>query len=173
LINVTLSSNHAYAGGGLFNSNTAELVSVTLSGNVATFGGGINTSLGTTTLRNTVIAHGTQGANCYTAAGPGSYYMSIGFNLSDDASCAADLVVAGDRNSQDARLGALADNGGQTLTHLPAADSPLVDLGECQFGIPTDQRGVARPQGDYCDTGAVERRFTDGFNLVHLPFLRR
>ena len=173
LSNVTLSGNHAYGGGGIFNSEAATLQSVTLSGNYATFGGGINTNGGNTNLRNTVIAHGIQGVNCYKAAGPGSYITSINYNLSDDASCAADLNQTHDRNSMDARLGALLDNGGTTLTHLPEADSPLVDQGECQFGLELDQRGVSRPQGAACDTGAVERRVNEGGNFTFLPVVLR
>ena len=70
---------------------------------------------------------------------------------------AADTVVA------DVGLGALADNGGPTATHLPVAGSPAVDrvaigtAGLCDGTVPTDQRGVARPSGAGCDAGAVER----------------
>ncbi|MEZ5209162.1 MAG: choice-of-anchor Q domain-containing protein [Acidimicrobiales bacterium] len=56
----------------------------------------------------------------------------------------------------DVGLGPLADNGGPTLTRLPAPGSPLLDraVGTCG---PADQRGLPRPQGPACDTGAVER----------------
>ena len=57
------------------------------------------------------------------------------------------------------RLGALADNGGLTLTHLPLSDSPAIDAGN---NIPTfanDQRGNGFPRtnGAGTDIGAVER----------------
>jgi hypothetical protein len=57
------------------------------------------------------------------------------------------------------RLSPLADNGGPTLTHALRAGSPAIDHaapGPCDTR--RDQRGVARPQGDRCDIGAVERR---------------
>lgn len=86
-----------------------------------------------------------------------------GYNLSGDAanSCA---FTAGQHDlvQTDPQLGALADNGGPTLTQLPAADSPALDVipsgsAGCTSGT-TDQRGVARPQpaDGLCDVGAVE-----------------
>jgi hypothetical protein len=58
----------------------------------------------------------------------------------------------------DPGLGPLADNGGPTLTHLPASNSPSVDAGDpAVAGAPaTDQRGQARIQGAAIDIGAVE-----------------
>jgi len=54
-------------------------------------------------------------------------------------------------------------NGGPTQTLLPQPGSGLIDaipVASCQAdgasGITTDQRGVARPQGAGCDSGAVE-----------------
>ena len=58
----------------------------------------------------------------------------------------------------DAKLGALADNGGPTKTHLPQAGSPLIDAGDPAFAAPpsTDQRGYARVYNSRIDVGAVE-----------------
>lgn len=59
----------------------------------------------------------------------------------------------------DPMLGALADNGGPTLTHLPQTGSPAIDAGDqaaCDSdGITTDQRGFKRVDGK-CDIGSVE-----------------
>ena len=66
----------------------------------------------------------------------------------------------------DPGLGPLSDNGGPTLTHRPAEDSPLVDAGDPSLDpsneippIDTDQRGegFARVFGFVADIGAVER----------------
>lgn len=87
--------------------------------------------------------------NC---AGP--TIVDDGYNFVDDDSCGP--IAA---NGADPQLGALADNGGTTPTRLPAGTSPLVDAiptADCDPAIATDQRGVARPQGDGCDIGAVE-----------------
>ena len=59
-----------------------------------------------------------------------------------------------DPQFRDPQLQALADNGGPTRTMAIAAASPAFNAGaDCP---PTDQRGVARPQGEGCDLGAFE-----------------
>jgi hypothetical protein len=52
-------------------------------------------------------------------------------------------------------LDPLADNGGFTKTHALRPGSVAIDMvvREC---LPTDQRGIARPQGPKCDVGAYE-----------------
>lgn len=109
-------------------------------------------------LFGTVLADPVGGGNCSDL----EVFTSLGYNYSTDASCpfaAVGDVVGG----ADPGLGALADNGGPTLTRLPARTSPLVDaipVDRCQAataaGVTTDQRGVARPQIGGCDIGAVE-----------------
>jgi hypothetical protein len=63
---------------------------------------------------------------------------------------------------QDPLLGALADNGGPTFTHLPGDGSPPIDAvpsGSVGCGGPVvnDQRGEVRPVNGACDAGSVER----------------
>jgi hypothetical protein len=58
----------------------------------------------------------------------------------------------------DPGLGALADNGGPTLTQRPVVGSPLRNAVGCRSAVPIDQRGVRRPIGARCDIGAVESR---------------
>ena len=55
-------------------------------------------------------------------------------------------------------LGALADNGGPTLTQLPLNGSPALDPtgGATSSGFATDQRGFTRILGSAMDIGAVE-----------------
>ena len=103
------------------------------------------------TLTNTILA-ASGGGNCT------GVITSGGHNLASDGTCTA-LVAGGDQPNTDPQLGSLADNGGPTLTHLPASSSPAIDAGGSGAnGCPaTDQRGVARPQGPACDSGAVER----------------
>jgi CSLREA domain-containing protein len=62
-----------------------------------------------------------------------------------DASC-------GGANA-DPKLGSFGDNGGPTKTLLPGPGSPALDGSSCTGA---DQRGVPRPQGPACDSGAVE-----------------
>jgi hypothetical protein len=83
--------------------------------------------------------------------------VSSGHNLDSDGTCG--LGDPTDQSGVDPLLGPLADNGGPTLTHLPAVASPLLDhvpVGVNGCGTLPDQRGVARPQGTHCDIGAVE-----------------
>ena len=76
-------------------------------------------------------------------------------------------TLAGDTASNligiPANLMALADNGGLTDTHLPAATSPAVNAGnpagctdEQGVILSVDQRSQTRPTGMRCDIGAVE-----------------
>jgi len=145
LTNVTLSGNSATSsGGGLYNlgSGTATLTNVTFTGNSATSnGGGIYRSSGTVTVKNTIVANSRSGANC------AGVVIDSGFNLATDTSCGVNYV-------RDILLGALADNGGPTLTHMPQPGSWAIDHGaDCPE---LDQRGIGRPQGPACDIGAVE-----------------
>jgi hypothetical protein len=63
----------------------------------------------------------------------------------------------------DPLLGLLADHGGPTWIRPPLLGSPALDAipigtpGLCDGAVPTDQRGIPRPQGGACDIGAVER----------------
>jgi hypothetical protein len=84
----------------------------------------------------------------------GALFVSLGHNLFSDKPAAAldptDLV------NTDPLLGALADNGGPTLTHALLPGSPAIDAGVAVPGVTTDQRGVSRPQGIAPDIGAFE-----------------
>ena len=81
---------------------------------------------------------------------------SSGHNLASDSTCV--LSATGDKSSVDPKLGPLADNGGPTKTHALLPGSPVFDAGSpnCPPPPATDQRGVARPQGQVCDIGAFE-----------------
>lgn len=167
LTNCTISGNTAAVnGGGLFllaNSGlpSANLMNVTVAENDAAAAGGIyhpGTSLsGDITLQNTLLAQNS-GGNLVRANTTGGTIKSNGSNLSDDDSGNALLTAAGDKSgtSFDAKLGPLADNGGETQTHLLGIGSDAIDAGN-PAGAPTvDQRGVPRPQGPAFDIGAVE-----------------
>lgn len=142
-------------GGGLDTNGALTLVYATVTQNTDTVGAA---NLGFQALASfaSVIAHPLGGgANCETTG------TSDGFNFTDDTSCG--FPAADTHAGADPLLGALAANGGPTLTQLPQPGSPLVDAipaSSCQAdgaaGITQDQRGVTRPQGPGCDVGAVE-----------------
>ncbi len=148
--NDTLSGNTATIQGGGVDAESgtsASLTNVTLSGNAAPSGGGIYSGGASVALTNTLVAHGSAGANCNVALGGGS-------NLSDDGSCG---FGSGRDSLADLMLGPLARNGGPTLTGLPHLGSPALDSGQPLGAPPTDQRGIPRPQNTLIDVGAVER----------------
>jgi hypothetical protein len=177
LTNSTVSSNGAAdMGGGIFNLGGAvSLTHVTITLNRADsnadeygVGGGIFNGLlddvsGTIVLKNTILA----GNRDTTGDGPDCWgaISSLGHNLIQNT---FDCVFSGDSADdivgEDARLGALANNNGPTLTHALLDGSPAIDavpLGACVDVagnlISTDQRGLRRPSGTACDTGAYER----------------
>ena len=176
----TIAANVASGGGGLARtSGAAVLTNVTVSGNVAngTQGGGLHHLGGTLSLTYTTV-HDNAAASAPALFGEGGSITvrgsilsgvggdcvadvtSLGHNQGTDASC--DLDEATDQPSTTVQLGALADNGGGSPTHLPAGGSAGADAiapgtgGLCDGSIAVDQRGMARPQGPGCDVGAVE-----------------
>lgn len=151
--NTTVHGNGGDDGYGVYVGNTygaAVLQNVTATGN--DFALGLSQELSSVTIRNTLLV-GNQAA-C------DQVYPSGGHNLTGDPSCG--FAAAGDVVGA-AKLGPLADNGGTTLTRMPAADSPAVDAGTVTGCPAMDQRGTTRPRdgdGDgvaTCDIGAVER----------------
>ncbi len=163
VLNSTFSGNTstAWHGGGIFhtdgelavtNSTFAENVAPggTASGIlVATFGTPANA-----TLTNNVLAGFGGAFACAIEGGGAATITSGGFNVISDGSC---NPGADDLSSTDALLGALADNGGPTLTHGLGVGSPAIDFADAGVCPATDQRGVARPVGAGCDSGSVEQ----------------
>jgi hypothetical protein len=102
--------------------------------------------VGTASLTSSILA----GNGPFACEGPISASTSdtIGFDAASPSCPGADV---------DPLLGTLADNGGPTLTHALAENSPALGIGVAGSCPATDQRGVARPQGTGCDAGAFER----------------
>jgi predicted outer membrane repeat protein len=173
LRNITFSRNSAKSlGGGIYNQGVVMLTNVTLNSNSAMpgAGGGIhNNGLDNyATLKNTILAGDPASSNCVNEND--AAFLSTGFNISDDSSCVTYFTQPSDHSNLYPLLGPLADNGGFTMTHLPAPNSPVIDKGQCLEQIPSDQRGVARPQGPACDIGAVEVEVQVNFPL-YLPMV--
>jgi hypothetical protein len=160
----TVSGNAAKVDGGgiaTTSSGTTSLAFVTVTGNVSDSdengtgdGGGI-AAIGPTVASGSILgANRDPGDQAPDCAG---VLESRGRNLVTDAAGCA-LTGGGDTDltGVDANLGPLADNGGPTLTHAPLEGSPALDAAGADGCSDSDQRGVARPQGDACDVGAVE-----------------
>lgn len=147
--NSTLSDNSASAyGGGILNIGYGIITinSSTLSGNSASLlGGGIenyNTE-NTISIRNSIINNSSSGGDCHNSG----TVIDNGHNIVKDNSC-------GFTGGSDPLLGPLQDNGGVTYTHALLPGSPAIDAGNTL--LTTDQRGIARPQGNNDDIGAFE-----------------
>ncbi len=164
-----------YGGGVNLGSATAEITNVTFAGNIAgSVGGGLNSELG----GHVAFAFVTVTANEATAIDGGGLGTSENLHLRDSivvgntapkgADCenvvsseggnvaGATCGVSGpsDLTTATAGLGLLE---GSPIPFLePLAGSPALDraLAPCPA---TDVRGVSRPQGGACDSGAVER----------------
>ena len=152
----TFSSNTTpQNGGGLQSSGSSTATNVTFQSNQAAGGGAIRVFSGTTTVRNSIMANNT-GGNCLGAL------TSQGNNLEFPGNTCGLNPGLGDILNANPLLGALANNGGPTLTHLPAANSPVIDAGTNAGCGPLDQRQTGRPidgNGDgnnVCDIGSVE-----------------
>jgi predicted outer membrane repeat protein len=156
ITNSTISGNRAFGGnnealgGGLLilgNGQPFQIVHSTITQNQSdAFGGAIH-SQANGILANTIVSSNTApgGQQCFAQLTNGGGAMQF---PDSNPRCANAIAVA------NPLLGALANNGGFTQTHLPQGGSPLVNAVGCPISI--DQRGVARPQGPACDVGSVE-----------------
>jgi hypothetical protein len=117
------------------------------------------------TIKNTIATNNSTGD---VSGGSTGTFVSGGYNLIGDGSAApgfmdganGDQVGGGANPVIDAKLAALADNGGPTQTMALLSDSPALDAGAPAFAPPpsTDQRGAGFPrvQGSRLDIGAFE-----------------
>jgi hypothetical protein len=178
--NSTIYDNQAgaYPGGGIYHAGDPQgdpglvLTGSTITHNQADRGGGVgsNGSSGWTSpiLRDTIVSDNTAADGPDVSANDGS--MDAGFSLIGVVDPDTSINTVGPNLiGQNPQLGALADNGGSTLTQKPAPTSPVVDAGSA-FGLTSDQRGEGRPfdaitanavGGDASDIGAVELQVSD------------
>lgn len=198
IVNSTISGNKAinteFGGGGIKNWNgRLRITHSTITGNTTAYAGGGVASWndlftrtyvkGTIIWGNSRITGAAPVADDVAAVETGNRYSSLGNNLIGAAGLNVDFTqefnAIGDQTAvADAKLGALASNGGETQTHALLAGSPAIDLGTCADHagntVAVDQRDVARPQGGNCDIGAFELQSsgttpTFTFDLSGLP----
>jgi CSLREA domain-containing protein len=126
----------------------ATLTHVTLTANSAAgVGGGIDGAGGTITAANSIVSGNVAAPPNLNCAG---VLVDQGGNVEfAAASCPAGFLHA------DPRLTGLANNGGPTQTvALQPGSAAIHHVSTCV--LPTDQRGVARPVGSACDSGAYQ-----------------
>jgi CSLREA domain-containing protein len=170
IANSTISSNRSTNfGGGVWSVGQLTMNNVTVSDNSSNiYGGGVYSEGGSIFTRNTIIAGNSSsyGADVY-----GMGFATLGNNLVGNPAGSAAFAngVNGDKVGQNAQLGALANNGGQTDTHGLSAVSPALDAGNncvvnagCGSNSPVsltaDQRGAgfSRQSNGSVDVGAFE-----------------
>ncbi len=201
----TFSGNSAGDRGGaiaVFASNAVlNIENSTFANNTAaTTGGALDMNAGTATISNSLFAlnhisgMAVGDPTININLGGSGVINTLGYNGITDNSGATVAFPAGvpninndyagtALNTLNARIDALADNGGPTRTHALQSSSGLLDAGSCT-GETRDQRGYSNPinpgriidlpgpdnADDGCDVGAFERgaqppvlNFTDGF----------
>jgi hypothetical protein len=163
--NCTISGNAAVAGGGLYNSATADLDACTIADNSAAVGGGIdNQTGGGATLKDTIVA-----ANLGTGGSPGDIgggdavgvvgtYDLVGTGGSGGIAGGIGDVVLTDLASLG--LAPLGDYGGPTQTMPLLPGSAALGRGTAIAGVSTDQRG--EPLAASLDIGAFQ---SQGFTI--------
>jgi putative cell wall-binding protein len=173
--NSTLSGNDAtyadsfYGGGGALRIVGAmlDVVSTTITANDATAGADGIAAAGfddpsTLTLESTILSgNGTVDLDMVDYDGTGDAGSASASHTIVGASSVDIADDGGVVLGEDPELGALADNGGPTLTHLPQVGSPVIDAGG-PSELDGDQRGFSpRVVGSASDMGSVETGATD------------
>lgn len=150
VINCTVASGSATAGqpgaGGA--GDSVNHIATGPSGRVGVGrGGGVAVQTGRATLRNTIVAYNDEGGNGFGTLVDG------GHNISSDSTC---HFGTNSLNNTDPLLGPFANNGGPSFTMGLYPGSRALNAADAAASPPTDQRGVARPQGPGFDIGAFE-----------------
>ncbi len=155
--NSTFSGNTANSGGGMFVTGHVTVTNSTMSGNTAGTAGAIYVVYpASAELRNTIVAGGMTGRNCYPYIVDGGHNLQYGGTIA--TSCSLTIPVA----AVDPLGGnPLAGNGGYTQTIALPSTSSAIDAGNNSLCPATDQRGTLRPQGPHCDIGAYELSIED------------
>ncbi len=172
IANTTISGNNDTSNGlGAIYRNgagTYNLNNVTVTNNTPDGFNNSSTATGAINVRNSIIA-GNRTASGTPKDITGAF-VSQGNNLIGNTTGGTGFTQPTDKTNVAANLGALANNGGQTDTHLPQTGSPAIDAGNncvlnqsCGTNNPPvaltrDQRGgrTSRAANGVVDIGAIE-----------------
>jgi hypothetical protein len=185
----TIAANDARLGAGLLSwndeTNTVQIANSTIaensnrdepSGAARGAGAGLGLGNGIADVQNTIIADNfeeTGGHTTPTNCAPGPGITALGDNIDSGSDCG--FTVVGGLSNTDPLLGSLQANGGPTETMALAPGSPAIDRVPASGAgcPPTDQRGVARPQGGACDIGAFELTVTPPVSVGPTPLPKK
>ena len=168
-LNSTLSGNRADQGGALYVGDwaTVRFLFTTIARNVATTDAGaiyddtFPPIVGSPEppfflFRGALIAGNSAPSEPGCNVKEPGHWRSLGGNLEDRNSCV--FTKGSDRRNANARLRRLSRNGGPTTTHALKRSSDAVNAAKKRGCPRRDQRGIRRPQGRRCDSGAYELR---------------
>lgn len=134
-----------------------------VTGNTAATGAGIysydgsGAILGSIIAGNTTVLSGKATESDCGASATEYQLSSVGHNVFGDATCAAPGgLQATDVVTSSPGLSGLGKHGGPTATMALEPSSPAIGNGGTATCPTTDERGVARPAGMSCDSGAYE-----------------
>ncbi|HET7778898.1 MAG TPA: choice-of-anchor Q domain-containing protein [Rudaea sp.] len=166
IVDSTITQNYSPTGGAgvamldALSGTAANFYFSTIAGNTSA---PYETGIGITSAGGTAYLHNSIAANNFSQSGnddlAGSFKVKQSLVMSPGgATITGTLSVIG----ADPQLGPLVDNGGETLTMVPAAGSPAVHAVVCSpcadFPV-IDQRGAPRHYSS--DMGAVERQYPE------------
>jgi predicted outer membrane repeat protein len=149
--NTTFIENSAQSGGaisiGPWTNDQAIVVNSTIISNSAPYGGAIDTTHGTITLTNTLIA--------YNECNHPELVVDGGHNLDSANTCGFSTTLHSfiDTNPL---LGPTQQYSDPVFTISLLPDSPAIDSGDDTACPTTDALGIHRPIGTHCDIGAYE-----------------
>jgi hypothetical protein len=163
---VTANAGGAAIGAGFmsYGDSVLTVVNSTISANAGTGISGQFELVSTTVSGNTIEGRGTALNSLLVTTCTDAQIESLGGNLESPGNTCG-LDGTGDQVNvpeEEVALGTLQNNGGSTDTQVPAGTAPIdrIPVENCVGPdgelLPTDQRGVERPQGSRCDVGAVE-----------------
>jgi len=154
--NSTFSGNDASHGGAIFAQNPASNVEINFStitgSNTLSTNSSAVDSAGDVTVTNSIV-HGNTIGDVQAGGTLSTSYSLFTSSSSVSPTVSGATLIFG----EDPLLGALANNGGSTLTMMPGAGSPVLGAANPAGAPATDQRGYTRTTNGRADMGAVER----------------
>ncbi len=150
--NVTISQNHGYGIANVQGGQTHIQFS-TVADNEAAYeiwNPGIGKAV---EIDDSIISGHTNSGNCFQTITSGGYNIDSAIGGTSNT---CGLTGLNDMINTNAGLLPLADYGGWTLTRALDSASPAINSANPQTCGSSDQRDVARPQGNQCDRGAFE-----------------
>ncbi len=148
-------------GSGAGSKCSPSFTNATFTGNTAVSSGGAIFNDGASGTSNPSFTNVILWGDTAGASDPEIYNSSAAPTIDHsvvEGGCASifGAICGGGNLDTDPVLGPLQDNGGPTETIALDAGSSAIDAADDGACPATDQRGVSRPQGAHCDSGAYE-----------------